>query len=92
MNINKKRKDKNFLEKDSQDDVKEIKNSIVEAKMLFEKANSPSDVEEALMVINSAIIKATGSLQMPHMNQLYHMRGLCFFKLKQYELAEKDYQ
>lgn len=29
---------------------------------------------------------------MPHMNQLYHMRGLCFFKLKQYEPAEKDFQ
>ncbi len=29
---------------------------------------------------------------MPHINQLYHMRGLCYFKLKQYELAEKDFQ
>ena len=29
---------------------------------------------------------------MPHTNQLFHMRGQCYFKLKQYELAEKDFQ
>jgi tetratricopeptide (TPR) repeat protein len=33
-----------------------------------------------------------GSAQMPHINQLYHMRGLCYFKLKLYDFAEKDFQ
>lgn len=55
--------------------------------MLFEKANSDAEVETVLVLINRAITKATSSLQMPHMNQLYHMRGMCYFKLKLYELA-----
>jgi len=29
---------------------------------------------------------------MPQTNQLFHMRGQCYFKLKQYEMAEKDFQ
>ena len=27
-----------------------------------------------------------------HLNQLYHYRGLCYFRLENYESAEKDFQ
>ena len=69
------------------DDLKEVKGYMSEGKMLLEKANDPHEIEEALGIFNKAITKIAGSPQMPHINQLYHMRGLCYFKLRQYELA-----
>ena len=59
----------------------------MEIKALLEKANSDSDIDKIIVIINRSIIKTTASLQMAYMNQLYHMRGLCHMKVKQYEMA-----
>ncbi len=90
--VGKKKKDKNLFEKEAMDDLKEVKGFMSEGKMQLEKAVEPREVEEALSTFNRAIAKIAGSSQVPHLNQLYHMRGLCYFRLKQYELAEKDFQ
>ena len=43
-------------------------------------------------MFNKAISKANNNNQVPQVNQLYHMRGLCHFRLNQFEQAEKDFQ
>jgi isochorismate synthase EntC len=64
---------------------------MAEGKLLYEKAISVSDLEEALKIFASAISKSS-SAQILHLNHIYHLRGLCQFKLKQYEKAERDFQ
>ena len=81
-----------MFEKEALDDLKEIKGYMSEGKMLMEKAVTNSEIEEALGIFNRALAKVGGGSQMPQINQLYHMRGQCHFKLKQYDLAEKDFQ
>lgn len=80
--MNKKRKEKNTVEKESLDDLKEFKNYLTEAKVLLDKATTDQEVEEALNIFNRLISKTNVGAQMPHANQLFHMRGQCHFKLK----------
>ena len=87
-----KRKDKNQQEKDTLDELKEIKNYIAEGKTLLDRASLPSEIETALELFNKVILKANMSMQVPQISQLYHLRGLSQFKLNQFELAEKDFQ
>lgn len=42
-------------------------------------------------MFTSAIAKAATS-QVLFLNQIYHLKGLCEFKLKRYEKAERDFQ
>ena len=90
--MNKKRKEKNVVEKESLDDLKQFKNYLNEAKLLLDKATTDQEVQEALSIFNKLISKANTGAQMPHANQLFHMRGQCYFKLKKLQLAEKDFQ
>jgi tetratricopeptide (TPR) repeat protein len=87
-----KRKDKNQLEKESQDELKEIKNYMTEGKAMLDKAVGTAEIEEALGLFNKAISKASVNTQVPQVNQLYHLRGQCHFRLGQHEQAEKDFQ
>ena len=87
-----KRKDKNQLEKETMDELREIRNLMAEGKNLLEKAVHTQEIEDALNIFNRAIAKASNNSQVPQVNQLHHQRGLCYFKLKQFELAEKDFQ
>ena len=82
-----KRKDKNQLEKESMDELKEIRNLTAEGKSILDKAIIPPQIEDALAIFNKAINKASTNNQVPQVNQLYHLRGMCHFKLKQFELA-----
>jgi isochorismate synthase EntC len=59
---------------------------MTEGKLLYEKATCNSDYEDALRLFSSAISKSS-SAQILHLNHIYHLRGLCEFKLKQYERA-----
>jgi len=90
--MNKKRKEKNLMEKETLDDLKEFKNFLTEGKVILDKATTDLELEEALSIFNKLISKTASGSQVPHANQLYHMRGLCYFKLKRLELAEKDFQ
>ena len=87
-----KRKDKNQLEKESMDELREIKGYIADGKALFDRAIMPQEIEDALGLFNKAIAKTASNNQVPQVNQLHHMRGLCHFKLQRFELAEKDFQ
>jgi len=58
---------------------------------MYEKALYPEDYEEALKVFTQAISKSS-SAQILHLNHIYHLRGLCEFKLKNYDKAERDFQ
>lgn len=87
-----KRKDKNQLEKEALDDLKEIKTLMSEGKIVLDKAIINHDLEEALDIFNRAINKINSSNQTSQSNQLYHLRGQCYFKLKQFEQAERDFQ
>ena len=65
---------------------------MAEGKSILDKAIIPPEIQDALAIFNKAIIKASNNNQVPQVNQLYHLRGLCYFKLKQFEQAEKDFQ
>jgi len=65
---------------------------MAEGKSILDKAILAPEVEDALSIFNRAIGKASNNSQVPQVNQLHHLRGLCYFKLKQFELAEKDFQ
>ena len=79
-----KRKDKNQLEKEALEDIKEIKTLMNEGKTILERAVTNQDIDEALAIFNKALTKATSTNQISQANHLYHMRGLCYFKIKQY--------
>lgn len=64
---------------------------MTEGKLMYEKALYPEDYEEALKVFTQAISKSS-SAQILHLNHIYHLRGLCEFKLKNYDKAERDFQ
>ncbi len=87
-----KRKDKNQMEKEALDDLKEVKALMAEGKTALDKANTPHEIEEALNTFHKAISKTNANNQISQANQLYHLRGLCHFKLRQFEQAEKDLQ
>jgi hypothetical protein len=79
-----KRKDKNQLEKEALDDIKEIKTLMNEGKTILDRAVTSQDIDEALTIFNKALTKSTSTNQISQANYLYHMRGLCYFRLKQY--------
>ena len=79
-----KRKDKNQLEKETMDELREIRNLMAEGKNLLEKAVITQEIEDALNIFNKALTKASNNSQVPQVNQLHHLRGLCYFKLKQF--------
>jgi tetratricopeptide (TPR) repeat protein len=74
------------------DDLKEIKTMMTEGKIVLDKAIINHDFEEALNIFTKAINKSNSSNQTSQTNQLHHLRGQCYFKLKQFEQAEKDFQ
>lgn len=65
---------------------------MAEGKAIFDRAITNQDIDDALAVFNKALAKSTSSNQISQSNQLYHLRGLCYFRLRQFEQAEKDFQ
>jgi hypothetical protein len=45
-----------------------------------------------MAVFHRTLNKIANNPHVPYVNQLYYMRGMCQFKLRQWELAEKDFQ
>ena len=64
---------------------------MTEGKILYEKAITIYDFEEASILFTNAISKSS-SAQILHLNHIFHLRGLCEFKLKNFEKAEQDFQ
>ena len=88
--VGRKRKEKNALEKEIHDDSKEIKLLLTEGKALYEKAKTSADYLSILLILNKGISKLT-STHITNANMLLYYRGLCYFNLKEYEKAEKDF-
>ena len=80
--MNKKRKDKALLEREALGDSKEIKNMMNEAKLIYEKSKTSAETNQAAELLTKAILKLTSTSTTLHLNHLYHLRGLCHFKLQ----------
>ena len=80
------KKKQKTVDKDFQDDIKEVKGFLSEGKSLVEKASSAEDFWEAVDIFTKAIMKAS-SIQVSNSYLLHYYRGICYFNLKQLEKA-----
>ena len=58
--------------------------------MLFEKASSPTDYQAILLIMNKGISKRSSN-HISNSHLLLYYRGMCYFNLKEFEKAEKDF-
>lgn len=89
MNLRKK-KDKSTFDKENIDEAKEAKHYLNEGRLKLEKSKSDEGILEAIDCFNIAIEKSS-NCQGINVNNIYNMRGQAYFKLKNYEKAEKDF-
>lgn len=70
--------------------MKEIKALLIEGKIQFEKSETESDFMSTLTIFSKGISKLA-STHLSNAYLLLYYRGLCYFKLRQFEKAERDF-
>lgn len=86
----KKKKDKSNLDKENIDEAKEAKHYLNEGRSKLEKSRTNEGLMEAVDCFTIAIEKSA-TCQNISLNSIYNLRGQTYFKLGNFERADKDF-